>query len=203
MHGRGDREIAVDTERLFLAVALPERVRERLAAYVRPAAKRADRVRWAPSENLHVTLKFLGETNAENKAAVLDAMARVVAKTATFAVSVSGLRVVRRRRRPHMVWGLVADGDGRLRRLHGRTERLLAQSGLPRDGRSFSPHITLARVRQGIAPWETELLEDWAAAHDDFDAMPFTVDQVTLMRSDLGTGAPVYTVCRKFPLRTL
>ncbi len=191
----------MNTERLFLAIALPECVRDSLTERVRPAAERAERVRWVRSENLHMTLKFLGEVTGERRTVIVEVMERVVTGSAPFPVTVSGVRIVRRRGRPHMVWGVLADPNDSLRQLHEKTECLLAHSGFDRERRPLAPHVTLARVRQGIAAWEAEQLESWVAALEDSEAMEFTVESVALMRSELRPGGAEYTVCRRFPLR--
>ena len=97
-----------------------------------------------------------------------------------------------------MVWATVEDTDGQLRRLHGRTERLLEQEGFAREKRSLSPHITLARVRDGIAPWEQELLENWALAQRGLPEVTFQVADVLLMKSVLKPQGAEYTVTRRF-----
>ena len=120
----------MDTERLFLAIALPESARSCLAERVRAVAQRAEKVRWVPAENMHITLKFFGDTPAEQKTVIENTMERVVAKVQPFDLAITGVKVVHRGRRPQMVWATVADSDGELRRLNGRAERLLEQGGL-------------------------------------------------------------------------
>ena len=191
----------MQTERLFLAVGLSACVRKRLAERLRAASERAEKVRWVPLENVHVTLKFFGEMSAEQKAAIAHTMERVVSKVQPFAVSISGVRIVRRRRRPQMVWATVEDCDNQMRRLQGRTERLLAQSCFAREERSFSPHLTLARVRDGIAMKEQNMLEEWAEAQRGFKAIPLPVEEVVLMKSELSPRGAEYTVCERFELQ--
>ena len=190
----------MENERLFLALTLPDSVRRCLAERTRLVAARAAQVRWVPSENVHITLKFFGDTPAERKAAIVTAMERVVEKVEPFDLAIAGVKIVRRGGRPQMVWATVADPAGRLQRLHGRTERLLEQSGFAREKRPLSPHITLARVRGGIAPWERRALDDWALAQDDAAVIPLRVGDVALMRSELKPRGAEYTVSRRFTL---
>ncbi len=128
-------------------------------------------------------------------------MERVVANMPPLDLAITGVRVVRRGRRPQMVWATVADTDGRLQRLHDRTERLLECEGFAREVRSFSPHITLARVRDSVAQWEQESLENWAATQREMPVIPFQVAEVLLMKSELKPQGAEYTVCRRFGLR--
>lgn len=190
-----------DSERLFLAIALPESARTCLTKRLRAIAERAVKVRWVPAENIHITLKFFGDTPAEQKAVIENTMERVVAKVQPFDLEIAGVKIVRRGRRPQMVWATVADSDGALRRLHGRTERLLEQDGFARERRPLSPHITLARVRDGIAPWEQQTLEEWSLAQRDLAPVPFRVEDVVLMQSELKPRGAEYTVRRRFKLQ--
>ena len=164
-------------------------------------AKHADRVRWVPIENVHITLKFFGETPAAQRSTIEATMERVVASVPPLELAITGVKVVRRGRRPQMVWATVADTDGRLQRLHDRTERLLESEGFAREVRSFSPHSTLARVRDGVAQWEQESLENWAATQREMPPIPFQVAEVLLMKSELKPQGAEYTVCRRFGLR--
>ena len=188
----------MDTERLFLAIALPESVRDCLVERVRAIGQRAEKVRWVPAQNLHITLKFFGDTSAARQATIVATMERVAARVPPFELAITGVKVVRRGRRPSMVWATAADTDGALRRLNGRTERLLEQGGFARERRSFSPHITLARVRDGIAPWERQILEEWALAQRDMAEVPFRVADVLLMKSELKPQGAEYTVSQRF-----
>ena len=138
-----------------------------------------------PLKTSTLTLKFFGDTPAEQKAVIENTMERVVARVQPFDLAIAGVKIVRRGRRPQMVWATVTDSDGELRRLHGRTERLLEQGGFARERRPLSPHITLARVRDGIAPWEQQMLEEWSLAQRDLAPVPFRVEDVVLMQSEL------------------
>ena len=191
----------METERLFLAITLPESVRSRLGENVRLVSQRTERVRWVPRENIHITLKFFGEMSAERKASIVTTMEGVAAKLRPFTLSVTGVKIVRRRRKPQMVWATVADADEQLQRLHGSAERQLEHSGFVREARSLSPHITLARVRDGIAPWEERAVEDWARAQREFPALTLTVEDICLMKSDLKRHGAEYTVCKRFELQ--
>ena len=191
----------METERLFLAITLPESVRSRLGESVRLVSQRTERVRWVPRENIHITLKFFGEMSAERKASIVTTMEGVAAKLRPFTLSVTGIEIVRRRRKPQMVWATVADAGEQLQRLHGGAERQLEHSGFERQARSLSPHITLARVRDGIAPWEQQMLEDWATTLRDFTAIALAVESIALMKSDLKPHRAEYSVCKQFELR--
>ena len=125
-------------------------------------------------------------------------MERVTEKVRPFDLAITGVKIVRRGKRPSMVWATVEDTDEQLRRLHGRTERLLEQNGFVRERRSLSPHITLARVRDGITPGEQDLLNEWALAQREVPEISFRVADILLMKSVLKPRGAEYTVSRRF-----
>jgi 2'-5' RNA ligase len=140
--------------RLFTAIDLPEEVRSSLRsllARLRPLA----RIHWSPVENLHITTKFIGEWPAPR----LDEMKQALAtmrRLGTFEISVRGLGWFPNDRRPRVFWAGVEDGreGGRpLANLARATEQAVAALGVPIEDRPYSPHLTLARIREA-APLE-------------------------------------------------
>lgn len=129
--------------RLFVAMDIPEDVRAAIAALVarlRPASRDA---RWARIEGLHVTLKFIGEIPAEKVGAIVSAL-KSVAFAKPVALNFRGLGFFPNERRPRVLWaGIEAAPD--LAALATAVETVIAQLGIAREDRAFSPHLTLAR----------------------------------------------------------
>lgn len=171
--------------RLFVALTLPADMRERLCGLMGglPGA------RWVPSENLHITLRFIGEVD-EGAAADLDAeLAR--APFAPFTLTLEGVGVFGASRRPRALWAGVAP-SAELDILQGRVEAAALRAGQPAETRKFTPHVTLARLTGG-----GDRLGRFLASNGLFRAPPFEVAGFSLMRSRLGGGDPVYDeVCR-------
>lgn len=132
--------------RLFIAALIPNTVRVALAA-TSDALQRAvpDRtLRWVAPENYHITLLFLGEQPETRVPEIAQAMASASVGTAPFTLSVQGLGVFPHWSRPQVLWAGVAQGAVQLASLAAALERSL----MPKpDGKSFHPHITLARLK--------------------------------------------------------
>ena len=129
--------------RLFVALDIPEDVRSSLAvltAKLRPACKDA---RWPRIEGLHVTLKFIGET-APEKASKIQATLASIAPRSAIPIIFRGLGFFPNERRPRVLWAGVEAGS-ELAALAAAVEAALEPLGIPREHRSFSPHLTLAR----------------------------------------------------------
>jgi 2'-5' RNA ligase len=182
--------------RLFVAVSLPPEVRERLAAVQDRLRRTQADVSWVRAENIHVTLKFLGETEEKRLERIRPALDEVARAGEPFPMEVAGVGSFGGRI-PRVVWVGVGEGAERLTQLAGRIEKALGRVGFPTERRGFTAHLTLGRVR---SPRNAEAL---LAALQEFHAEGFGSVMTTefeLMRSDLKPTGSVYTVLERFPL---
>jgi len=182
--------------RLFVAVNLSSEIRDRLtAAQDRLRRAQAD-VSWVRAENIHVTLKFLGETEEKRLERIRPALAEVARAGTPFSMEVSAVGSFGGRI-PRVVWVGVGDGAESLIQLAGRVEAALARVAFPKERRGFTAHLTLGRVR---SPRNAEAL---LAALQEFHAEKFgtlAATQFELMQSELRPTGSVYTVLDRFPL---
>jgi 2'-5' RNA ligase len=182
--------------RLFVAVNLPADLRERLAAVQdRLRGAQAD-VSWVRAENIHATLKFLGETEEKRLDRIRPALLEVARGRAPFPIRLSGLGSFGGRV-PRVVWVGVEAGAEPLSGLAKDVEAAMAHLGFPKEKRGFSAHLTLGRVR---SPRNAAAL---LAALGEADAGPFGTVEVTqfeLMQSELHPTGSVYTVLAEFSL---
>lgn len=177
------------TERLFLAVSLPPAVRAAVGALARPLPG----VTWTPSEQLHVTLRFLGDVPREKIDALGTRLATV--RVASFLLPLEGLGTFPPNRPPRVVWLGVGAGHPRLFQLRQRLDDALLAAGLTPDLRTFHPHVTLARCREN-APG----LAAWLHSHREPAAPTFRVDAFELFASTLRPAGAIHTLKHKFPL---
>ncbi len=134
--------------RLFTAIDIPSDLTEALRSFVsrlRPTAK----ISWSPVENLHVTTKFIGEWPEQRLEEMKRALASVPVAGA-IKVTVKGIGWFPNERRPRIFWAGV-DGGEALRTLARATEEAVAELGVPVEKRDYSPHLTLARIRETVA----------------------------------------------------
>lgn len=180
--------------RLFFAIELPGDVRETLGTL--RLAERND-YRWVDPSLLHVTLAFLGQ----QPEARLEQL-RLVGTTAAEASQAGVLRLGQAgsfgpRREPRVLW-IGLDGDvAALLDLQARLARELRGAGFQLEDRAFSPHITLARRREGAR--SASALE-WPPVPNAAGEQHFTMDHLTLVESRLSPRGPSYTKLLEFPL---
>ena len=133
--------------RLFVAIDIPAEIKDALRYFVdrlRPTAK----IGWSPAGNLHVTTKFIGEWPEPRLDEMKRALMALPAKGA-IDITVKGLGWFPNARRPRVFWAGVEGGEP-LRTLAHATEQATARLGVPIEERDYSPHLTLARIRETV-----------------------------------------------------
>ncbi len=175
--------------RLFIGLALPGPVRDQLARLQGGLSG----ARWVAPDNLHVTLRFLGEVS-EPQASDLDAELGSIAAPA-FETGIIGLGVFDRRGKVHTLWAELETSEPFVR-LHAKAEQAAQRAGFEAEGRKFRPHATLARFKS--APGRR--MGDYLEAHGGFRTGPFTVDELTLFRSHLNRDGATYEPLAHYPL---
>lgn len=189
---QGAREV-----RLFFAVNVTPEIRERLAQVQRPLVATGADVKWVEVPNLHVTMKFLGEV-PEDKVPAIIAQADQVAKEAkAFVLSLGGLGAFPTQRAPRVVWAGLTDGVEELKALARGLEDRLEKLGFKPEGRPFSAHVTLGRVR---SPKGRDALAQALESARGCEIGTMNVEKFDLMQSILDRGGPQYSVVQEFRL---
>jgi 2'-5' RNA ligase len=178
----------MSTHRLFVALRPPRAIREMLIA----AMHGISGARWQSDEQLHLTLRFIGEVDrhrAEDVAAALGALhaPMIVAR-------IAGVGVFDRHGRSHMAWAGIEPYDP-LYALHRKVDQLLARVGIAAETRAFVPHITLARLNRGSGP-----VAPFLALNGDLTSPSFEFGHITLYESELGHGGSRYHPVARYPL---
>jgi 2'-5' RNA ligase len=178
--------------RLFVAIELPASVRHEVRQHIdrlRDAVPTA-RASWAREENLHLTLKFLGDTplpKVEGLSAAIQLAANAVPP---FELIVEGCGAFSTRGKPHVLWIGINDSSKRLNDFYQALENECAKLGFPREQRPFHPHLTIARLQKshdsrGLAEAHREM---------GFDPVSVMAQDVCLIRSELRSEGSRYTV---------
>lgn len=183
--------------RSFIAVNLDEGLRLSLSR-LQEALKAAEaEVSWVRVENIHLTLKFLGEIPKKRLEVVKEAIKEVTRTRFPFPISLQGLGVFPNLRSPRVVWVGVEEETEELKRLQGDLEKVLRKKGFPKEGRAYTPHLTLGRVR---SPKNKEGLVTLLEAHKGESLGSMQVGSIDLMQSQLSPKGAVYSVLESFPL---
>lgn len=141
-------------------------------------------------ENLHITLRFLGEVDDTRVAELGGVLDEAAAGVSRFDLGIRGLGAFPTLTRPRVIWVGAGEGADALRTLAGRVESALARVGVPPEDRPFSGHVTLGRIRE---PRRDPALAATLATQAGTHFGTLTVDRVCLMRSDLSPRGAHYT----------
>ena len=179
--------------RLFVAVSVPIEVLRALDRAIEPHRAGLPGARWTPVANQHLTLKFLGSLAAERLPALTEACGGVATGVATGSAAVSGLGAFPNERRARVLWAGIDDPDGVFVRLAGGLDARFAALGFEPEKRSFTPHLTLARLK---TPASVRALVEEVA----FRPEPFEVASFHLFRSHLSPKGARYEILDTFPL---
>ncbi len=192
--------------RLFVAVELPEDVREALGHVQEDLRRRVERVarqgrrsvRWTRPEGIHVTLKFLGATPLSRVGPLIDALRSAVTPF-RLALRPAGVGNFGGRNQLRTLWvGLDGDVAG-LAALAGAIDRAVTPLGYAPETRPFRAHLTLARLANHVDPAERAALHEAVMSYAPPALPPFVADRVSLMKSTLAPGGSIYERLALFP----
>jgi RNA 2',3'-cyclic 3'-phosphodiesterase len=179
--------------RLFVAMDVPEGVRDLVERAVAPVRDRHPRARWVPKQNQHVTVKFLGRTWPRLLEWVQDAVRSVAGATPRFEAQVAGVGAFPSPRQARVLWAGLEDPGGRMGAVATALDHALSAEFEP-EKRNFTAHLTVARFDPSVR------LEPEDLAAFDVRSEPFVVDRLVVYRSHLRRPAPVYEPIAAFPL---
>ncbi len=178
--------------RLFTAIDLPPDILTRLDRLINALRPEAF-INWSPLDNLHITTKFIGEWPEARLQELHDALAGLPNRQ-PFEIDVKELGWFPHERSPRVLWVGVQAGE-ELAELAGQTEEQLLTLGIKKEDRKFSPHLTLARIKNPVP------LARLRARVDELQPAAlgkFPVSHFSLFRSDAGSNASIYRKLREY-----
>jgi RNA 2',3'-cyclic 3'-phosphodiesterase len=187
--------------RLFTAIELGDATRAQAAAIISALRARVEltapraRVTWIAQERLHLTVRFIGEVEGPLAERVISGL-RAPLTLPPFTIAFGPLGAFPAKGAPRAVWIGLADGGDAVARVESAISDRLLALGIPKEDRPYSPHLTLARVREPAGLRAAPLFESLAAGPDRT-----RVDAITLFQSKLSPKGPTYTVLERMPLR--
>lgn len=184
--------------RLFVALEFPENVRKEAHALLDGLALPGFKA--VEEENIHLTLKFLGETREAILEGLEASLADVARAYGSFSLRVSGGGAFPTLKRPRVLWLGVQGSNDDLVRLAQDIDAACAAHGVPRENRPFSPHVTLGRFR--VPPRALDVSESLSAFIERARSFDATIDaqEFVLFKSILTPRGPIYQALARFPL---
>ncbi len=176
--------------RLFIALDLPEELKQKLGEL--KYRLNFTQARWVKEENLHLTLKFLGQVEEEKISSISALLVNSLSDFPCFNLQTAELSVFPALKRARVLWINLVKGRKEAKNLAGLIESKLFTLGFEKENREFEPHITLARFRKPVC------LSSLPSVGFSFS---FFADQVVLFESILKPSGPIYKIREVFPLK--
>jgi len=184
--------------RTFIAVEATDEIRSGGERLIRKLSRTSAGVRWVDTQNLHLTLRFLGEVDEREIHRVCQKTGEAVHGCEPFRIACTTTGAFPSTTRPRTIWMGVDDSQGQLSRVQQRIEESLGQLGFAPESRKFHGHLTLGRIRYHRRGTDElrEFLE--TEMHAEYGILP--IDEVVVFSSELSRQGPTYTVLGRCPL---
>lgn len=177
--------------RTFIAVELSPDIRARASELVRKLSPSGVKATWVKPEQIHLTLKFLGDTPANELAGVCQAVERAAATMESFDIECGGAGAFPNLGRPRTLWIGIRDPEQKLERLHRAVEDELAKVGFRPEHRRYQPHLTIGRVRSAT-PEALAELSRLLEVYGKFPPATSDVSEIVVFTSELARGGAVH-----------
>ena len=188
------------TLRVFIAAELPVAVNSVLESVQQELKSLRLKARWVKPENIHLTLKFLGNINPVDVDIINGALVEAAGNYAPFALTLGGIGFFPGIKRPRVVWAGLGGDIRMLLNLQRDLEDRLDTAGFPKEKRAYKAHLTLGRIRDAVQP---KTVGQAVQKFSDLGGQKFTVDRITLFRSDLKPTGAVYSRLKQVGLSGL
>jgi 2'-5' RNA ligase len=184
--------------RTFIAIELPEQIRDALAKLEDRFKKTGADVKWVEPKNIHLTLKFLGEIDDEQLVKISEILEEVTGNKKCFQIRICSIGAFPKINYPRVIWMGIDIGDKETKELARELEKKISELGILKERRPFSSHITIGRTRSDIG--RDKLVQELKAVNL-LDGKNFTVTKITLFKSTLTPKGAIYEVLKEASLK--
>jgi 2'-5' RNA ligase len=185
--------------RLFVAMDIPEEIREAIGSAIQGLKGETEGARWVKPQNLHLTLKFIGGYDEERLGELIEVIQIVAKRNAGFTAALGECGAFPSSRKARVIWVGMASGGDNAVSIARKLDKLLEELGVKRESRPFRSHLTLSRLRH---PKDfSSQLETLNNNLKALSEMPFNVDEITLYQSILSSPqGPTYKALSRISL---
>ncbi|NKB82286.1 MAG: RNA 2',3'-cyclic phosphodiesterase [Nitrospirales bacterium] len=185
--------------RTFLAIDLPDGMHKVLVACQDTLKKDLPSLKWVQPQAMHLTLKFLGDIHEDQVDLLRQVTEKAFARWPCFSVKIQGLGLFPNLRHPRVLWVGVTDDAGRVADVAELTDSCLQTIGVPREAKAYTPHLTLARIKEyGREVGSSLTKQGHLAAPWIMGLLP--VRHICLFQSERRSSGSVYTKLWDIPL---
>ncbi|MDD4909864.1 MAG: RNA 2',3'-cyclic phosphodiesterase [Candidatus Omnitrophica bacterium] len=181
-----------ETIRAFIAIELPQEIKDALEELQHMLKKTGADVKWVEPDNIHLTLKFLGDTDVAALDKINESLSKIAAGFSAFEATLSGLGTFPPGGSPRVVWAGLKDKENACGRIAQAIEEEMQRLGFPKEKREFKSHLTLGRVRSSLNL--LKLADEIKSRKDHFSGAgrSFRVSSLSLIKSTLTPKGSIY-----------
>jgi 2'-5' RNA ligase len=188
--------------RAFVAIELPKEIRDSLSDIQEKLKTAQADVKWVRPQNIHLTLKFLGDINEEQLAKINLILDTLSKDKKNFSIRIASLGAFPKIDYPRVIWAGIDRGESQTQELAKALEERAEKIGIPKEDRKFSSHITIGRIRSNLR--KDKLVAGLKELQGYFNETPqeFKVNKITLFKSTLTPRGPIYEILKEANLIT-
>ncbi len=183
-------------QRLFIAINLDDLLKKQLSIILEDFKKEESSVKWVEAHNLHITLKFLGDTPEEKIIHIKRALKDI--NYQSFSLKLKDPGCFPNTKQPRVVWLGISEGKDDLLKLNTEVENSLEKQGFPTENKDFKCHITLGRVKKFKKIYA---FEKFLKKIEGKDFIEQKIEHIDLMKSNLYPTGPVYEILEQYLLK--
>lgn len=187
--------------RAFIAITLPKEIKDYLNKLQKQLKTSGADVKWVEPENIHLTLRFLGEIDDSMLVKINEIMQAIALARNEFSISLSELGAFPNIASARVIWVGINEGDKETKEIAEESEDNIAGIGIPKETRAFSSHITIGRSKSGLNRAKLMQLLKELANKPTEENLRFTVRKISLLQSTLTPKGPVYEILKEVNLR--
>lgn len=188
--------------RTFIAIELPQEIRDFLGRIQEQLKTSGADVKWVNPENIHLTLKFLGEIDEKKMAKISEILNDIAENKNSFQIRISSLGAFPNMDFPRVIWVGIGQGDAETKAIAKELEEKIVRLGIPKEDRPFSSHITIGRTRSTLN--REKLVRSLVSMEDKVEKenLTFSATKITLFKSTLTPKGPIYETLHNASLKT-
>ena len=192
----------VDEIRAFIAIPIPSDVTDYLSKVIYVLQKKLPEspIKWVQANNVHLTLKFLGNVSRPNLQKMRNSF-ESVGKISPFILQINRIGAFPSIYKPQVIWIGLSSHENLLK-LHRSIEEGVDQFNIERDDKPFTPHLTIARTKPGIKNEHYQRIKQELINNRDLEPISFLIDKYCIYQSVLTSSGPIYSTLETFHLQT-
>lgn len=183
-------------KRTFIAIKIPVSDKLKKILKILRTGLKEDNIKWVDTENLHITLSFIGDTSEEDVDNITKKLGEIASEHKATNLHFKEIGVFRNIRKPRVLW-VGMERNEILEKLQSDIELMLSGLGIRRDNKSFKPHLTIARIK-----WinDINVLKEYLQKYKGETIQKTKIEKIIYYESKLTANGPIYNSIKKFPL---